>query len=163
MREDIKLSNKEYKFKYRVSGILVVDNKVLTVKIANNNFYCLPGGHVEMFENTKHAALREFEEETGIKVQIDRLTFVCENFFNGNLGKMHELGFYYLLKPQETINTTDFELIEKDKCGDVSLKFKWMNVDSVENFKPEFLKDRIKSLPQSVEHLVILNDKIIKS
>ena len=76
---------------------------------------------------------------------------------------MHELGFYYLLKPQENIETNDFEIIEKDKCGDVSLKFKWMDVDSVENFKPEFLKDRIKFLPQSVEHLVILNDKIIKS
>lgn len=163
MGEDIKLSIQDYKFKYRVSGILVVNNKVLTVKIANNDFYCLPGGHVEMFEDTKHAAIREFEEETGIKVDIERLTFICENFFNGNLGKMHELGFYYLLKPQENIKTNDFEIIEKDKCGDVSLKFKWMDVDSVENFKPEFLKDRIKSLPQSVEHLVILNDKIIKS
>ena len=163
MGEDIKLSIQDYKFKYRVSGILVVNNKVLTVKIANNNFYCLPGGHVEMFEDTKHAAIREFEEETGIKADIDRLTFICENFFNSNLGKMHELGFYYLLKPQENIETNDFEIIEKDKCGDVSLKFKWMDVDSVENFKPEFLKDRIKSLPQNVEHLVILNDEIIKS
>ncbi len=163
MGEDIKLSVQDYKFKYRVSGILIVDNKVLTVKIANNNFYCLPGGHVEMFENTKHAVLREFEEETGIKTNVNRLTYICENFFSGNLGKMHELGFYYLLDPQDIIDAQDFEIIEKDKCGDVSLKFKWMDVDNVENFKPEFLKDRIKSLPQNVEHLVILNDEIIKS
>lgn len=163
MREDIKLSIKDYKFKYRVSGILIVDNKVLTVKIANNNFYCLPGGHVEMFENTNHAVLREFEEETGIKTKVDRLTYVCENFFNGNLGKMHELGFYYILKPENNITTENFEIVEKDKEGDVSLKFKWMDVDSVNNFKPEFLKNRIKSLPQKVEHIIILNDKEIKS
>lgn len=163
MREDIKLSIEDYKFKYRVSGILIVDNKVLTVKIANNNFYCLPGGHVEMFENTMHATIREFEEETGIKVKIDKLVYVCENFFKGNLGKMHELGFYYILKPEKDIETKDFEIIEKDKHGDVSLKFKWMDVEKVENFKPEFLKDRIKSLPQNVEHIVILNDELIKS
>ena len=160
MGEDIKLSIQDYKFKYRVSGILVVNNKVLTVKIANNNFYCLPGGHVEMFENTRHAAIREFEEETGIKVDIDRLTFICENFFSGNLGKMHELGFYYLLSPNSKVETKDFELIEKDKEGDVSLKFKWMDVDNVENFKPDYLIERIKSLPKNLEHITILNDKI---
>ena len=159
MGKDIKLSVDDVKFKYRVSGILIVDGKVLTVKIANNDFYCLPGGHVELFENTKDAILREFKEETGIDTKIDRLTYVCENFFNGNLGKMHELGFYYLLNPNENIETKDFELIEKDKEGDVSLKFKWMDVDSVENFKPEFLIERIKSLPQSVEHIIILDDK----
>ena len=147
MGKDIKLSVDDVKFKYRVSGILIVDGKVLTVKIANNDFYCLPGGHVELFENTKDAILREFKEETGIDTKIDRLTYVCE-------------GCYYLLNPNENIETKDFELIEKDKEGDVSLKFKWMDVDNVENFKPEFLIERIKSLPQSVEHIIILDDKI---
>ena len=61
MGKDIKLSVDDVKFKYRVSGILIVDGKVLTVKIANNDFYCLPGGHVELFENTKDAILREFK------------------------------------------------------------------------------------------------------
>ena len=117
MGKDIKLSVDDVKFKYRVSGILIVDNKVLTVKIANNDFYCLPGGHVELFENTKDAILREYKEETGIATKIDRLVYICENFFNGNLGKMHELGFYYLLSPNSKVETKDFELIEKDGCG----------------------------------------------
>ena len=83
MGEDIKLSVQDYKFKYRVSGILIVDNKVLTVKIANNNFYCLPGGHVEMFENTKHAVLREFEEETGIKIEnIGKPFYTIKYYFS---------------------------------------------------------------------------------
>ena len=160
MGKDIKLSVDDVKFKYRVSGILIVDNKVLTVKIANNDFYCLPGGHVELFENTKDAILREYKEEIGIATKIDRLVYICENFFNGNLGKMHELGFYYLLSPNSKVETKDFELIEKDKEGDVSLKFKWMDVDNVENFKPDYLIERIKSLPKNLEHITILNDKI---
>ena len=130
MGKDIKLSVDDVKFKYRVSGILIVDNKVLTVKIANNDFYCLPGGHVELFENTKDAILREYKEETGI------------------------------LSPNSKVETKDFELIEKDKEGDVSLKFKWMDVDNVENFKPDYLIERIKSLPKNLEHITILNDKI---
>ena len=160
MGKDIKLSVDDVKFKYRVSGILIVDNKVLTVKIANNDFYCLPGGHVELFVYTKDAILREYKEEIGIATKIDRLVYICENFFNGNLGKMHELGFYYLLSPNSKVETKDFELIEKDKEGDVSLKFKWMDVDNVENFKPDYLIERIKSLPKNLEHITILNDKI---
>ena len=54
--------------------ILVNDqNEILFVKRnLNDDFepgkYCLPGGHVEEGENEKYAAVRECEEETGIKL-----------------------------------------------------------------------------------------------
>ena len=57
MKEDISISYKDSKFKYRVSGILLKDNKLLTVKINNNDFYCLPGGHVEIMEDTNKTLL----------------------------------------------------------------------------------------------------------
>ena len=72
MKKDISIENEEYRFKYRVSGILIKDNKLLVVKINNNKFYCLPGGHVELMENTKDAVIREFKEETGIDTSIEK-------------------------------------------------------------------------------------------
>lgn len=161
MNQDIKILNDKYKFKFRVSGILLVDDKILTVKINNNDFYCLPGGHVELMENTKDAILREFKEETKINVDINRLLFITENFFNGNLGKFHELGFYYLLNPLEKVNTNDYELLEKDKDGIVKLTFKWIKKDELKNFKPEFIKNEIDFNSKDVKHFIIKDDKII--
>ena len=50
---DIKIDSNEGKFKFRVCGILKHQNKYLIVKINNNKFYCLPGGHVELDEDTE--------------------------------------------------------------------------------------------------------------
>lgn len=161
MNKDISISTDDFKFKYRVSGLLLVDNRILTVKINNNNFYCLPGGHVELMENTKDAIIREFKEETKIDVKIEKLLYITENFFNGNLGKMHELGFYYLLKPMGDIKINDFELLEKDKDENVNLKFKWMKIGELNNFKPEFIKNELDFNSNDIKHLIIKNDKII--
>ena len=45
---DIKIDNGTGNFKFRVNGILMHDNEVLVVKMQNNPFYCLPGGHVQV-------------------------------------------------------------------------------------------------------------------
>ncbi len=161
MNQDIRILGDDYKFKFRVSGILLVDDKILTVKINNNSFYCLPGGHVELMENTKDAIVREFKEETKIDVVIERLLFITENFFNGNLGKFHELGFYYLLKPSNKVNTDNFELIEVDKDETVKLDFKWIKKDELKNFKPEFLKNEINFNNKDIKHIIIKDDKLL--
>ncbi len=160
MKEDIKFSFGNSKFKYRVSGILIVDNKILTVQINNNGFYCLPGGHVEIMENTEEAIKREFYEETGIDINVEKLLYVTENFFDGSLGHFHELGFYYLLKTKDRIIPKDYIVIEDDKNEKVKLDFKWFNIDSLDNFKPDFLKkDILKNTKKELKHFIIYDKK----
>ena len=65
---DIKINTETEKFKFRVCGILKHNNKYLGVKIQNNTFYCLPGGHAEIGEDTDVAALREMKEELGFEL-----------------------------------------------------------------------------------------------
>lgn len=161
MSQDIKIWTDDCKFKFRVSGILIKENKILTVRINNNNFFCLPGGHVELMENTKDAIIREFKEETKLDVKVEKLLYITENFFNGNLGKIHELGFYYLLNSVKDINLNDFNLIEKDKEGDMKLEFRWININELDNFKPEFIKSELKKENKNCKHIVILDDKIV--
>ena len=50
--KDIEFKNETQKFKYRVNGIVIYNNKILTIKMKNNVSYCLPGGHVELGEDT---------------------------------------------------------------------------------------------------------------
>ena len=57
-------------------GILVVADKVLLVRRKREPFkgqYALPGGFVEYGERVEECVVREFQEETGIRVSIDRL------------------------------------------------------------------------------------------
>ena len=161
MSQDIKLSINECKFKYRVSGILKINYKVLTVQMNDNGFYCFPGGHVELMENTKKAIIREFKEETEIDVEIEKLLYITENFFDGNLGKFHEVGFYYLLRPKNELDTKDFTKIEEDKNQKMKLEFKWQDINNLQNFKPELVKKEIKNINVECKHFIVLNDKII--
>jgi len=73
-----------------VSCILVDDRRVLLVKRRNRPYrgkWCLPSGFAESGESIIEAALRELEEETGIKARIVQLQDVdsCSNYFYGDL------------------------------------------------------------------------------
>ncbi len=62
-----------------VDGVLITDGRLLTVIRGNPPFlgmHALPGGHVELGETTEAAMLREFLEETGLRVQVERLVGV---------------------------------------------------------------------------------------
>ena len=58
-----------------VSAVVVRDGKVLLVKRVNPpvGLWSLPGGHVELGETLRQAALRELAEETGIEAEITGL------------------------------------------------------------------------------------------
>ncbi len=62
------------KFKAKVcltaSGTLIHDHKVLLVKHKKLGFWLTPGGHIDPGEMPHQAAVREFWEETGIKVRV---------------------------------------------------------------------------------------------
>ena len=59
------------------SGIVFnVDGEVLLEKRADNGWWGLPGGHVDVGESVEHAAIREIREETGILTRVKRLVAV---------------------------------------------------------------------------------------
>lgn len=73
-----------------VSAIVVDDRKILLVKRGKKpyrNMWCLPTGFAEAGESIEEAALRELEEETGIRGRILNLVDVDSNcnYFYGDL------------------------------------------------------------------------------
>lgn len=59
-----------------VDGIAVVDGKLVLVRRKQEPFkdrYALPGGFVEYGEKLENAVVREFQEETGLEVRVERL------------------------------------------------------------------------------------------
>ena len=52
LSQDVRIKIGEKRFKFRVAGIIEKDDKLLLVRMNDNPFFCFPGGHVELLENT---------------------------------------------------------------------------------------------------------------
>ncbi len=150
----------EYRFNFRVAGLIFNNNRLLVHRMKKDDFYALPGGRAEMMENTELTIVREMKEELNVDVKVDRLLWIGEQFFEHEDQKFHELCFYYSLECNDkNLNTQNsvFETIEDGR----EFEFKWVPVNQLKDevFYPLFIKDRILELPKSIEKFVEVEDK----
>lgn len=157
---DIEFKSDTQKFKYRVNGIVINNDKLLTIKMKNNISYCLPGGHVELGEDSQSAILREMLEEIGTSVAIIKELAVVENFYLDKKNfQTHEISFYYIVNPQnfDKISLPKYERKENDK-GEIKIhNFEWLDISLLKDydFRPEFLKEKLISKDYTFEHIII--------
>ena len=152
---DVKIKSEEGNFKMRVSGLIIKDGKLLTVDIANNNFYCLPGGHVHLGESSQEAIKREIKEEVGVEVIDAKLLSIIENFFTNAKGKVvHEVCYYYTVYA-EGVNTNDYTYVENDDGELKELKFKWFKLEDLKgvDFRPKVLAEKLAGRNFNFEHI----------
>ena len=94
----------------RACGVLLKEGSVLLVRHVHDghDYWTLPGGGVEEGEAPEDAAVREVEEETGIRARVVR--FLCDNELHTAVGDAVEK--YYLMdgQGQEPVRGTDPEL-----------------------------------------------------
>jgi len=79
--KDILFKTDDFVFSYRVGGILIHRDKILLQRAAGDDGYAFIGGHVAFGETTEETLVREFWEEIGANVKVERLLMVAENFF----------------------------------------------------------------------------------
>ena len=155
---DIGIKSEEGFFKFRVCGLIEKDGKVLIQKIGSNPFYCLPGGHVELGEDTSKTVKREMREELGKEIINEKLFLIMENFFKTEKGKpFHELGFYYKAECPEFKDQEDYEILENDKGDIKKLAYKWVAVEDIDSvdLRPVILKKFIKNRDfDQVKHII---------
>jgi 8-oxo-dGTP diphosphatase len=85
--------------KLTVDAVIVEGDNVVLVKRKNNPFkdyWALPGGFVEYGEKVEDAVVREAKEETGLKVEITKLTGVYSDPKRDPRG--HTVSAVYLCK-----------------------------------------------------------------
>lgn len=142
-------------FNFRVAGIWVVNNHVLLHKDVKDAHWSLPGGRVAIGEETMRSIEREFLEELGVNVSVDRLLWTNENFFNYRDEDFHEIAFYYKVSADEaptSFKTEPFYGLEGER-----LIYKWTPIEEINdmNIVPEFIKRGIKELPEYPQHIVV--------
>lgn len=160
---DIRIDHEKEHFKFRVCGILTHNGKYLFVKVQDNTFYCLPGGHAEIGEDTITATLREMREELGFPVKINGLTGIAQNFYHNPKGDLfHEFSYYYLVEAEDIseVNSEDYVVMECDKGVMKRLEFKWLTEEEVRTLdcRPRFASELLN--PHSVKHVVNRDDDV---
>jgi 8-oxo-dGTP pyrophosphatase MutT (NUDIX family) len=142
-------------FNYRVAAIMIVDGHVLIHKQVKDNHWALPGGRVELLEDSQTSIVREVKEELGIDVKVDRLLWFTENFFDYNNKNYHEIGMYYKVLPTDggfSLQSEAFFGEEGDR-----LIYQWVPIKQLENILlyPEFVRTSLTDLPDAPKHMII--------
>ncbi|MCA6073891.1 NUDIX domain-containing protein [Fulvivirga sedimenti] len=110
------------RIRVRVCGLLFDDERLLLVRHSGigqeNILWIPPGGGVDFGERLEDALIREFEEETGMRISVDRLLTMHEYIEP----PLHAIEFFFLVTAnphQIPAKGTDPELKEKQIIQEV--------------------------------------------
>ena len=137
---DIKFEKDDYKFNVRSSCIMKdkKHEKVLLTymrAIKDHNAFLLPGGRLEILENSKEAILREIKEEVGLNLDY-KLVSIEENIVKDTKFHMIEFVFYTEIENFEMLTNLD----------DGWDKFEIVEIKDIDNYdiRPKSVKSLIK-------------------
>lgn len=140
------------RFRLRSVGIIIKDGKVLMVHDEKRKYYYAIGGAVRVGEKTSDAAIREVFEESGLNVEIERLVFIQEKFFEMEDGLHHEVAFYYLMKDIGDQELSDNRVLDSNDEG-----LEWLSISELSNYKvyPQIYNEILKEIPNEITHYVV--------
>ena len=100
-------------------GILSQSGKILLQKRADKGTWGLPGGAIELGESALEALVREFYEETGINVRVEKFlnvyTKYSDSYPNGDEAQV--ITMLYLVSSETSISTNFYTSDETLKLG----------------------------------------------
>ena len=142
MKQDMCVTCDDGMLNIRVGAIIMKDGKILMVGNGRSNYLYSVGGRIKF-------------GETGVKMDVDRLGFVHENYFYGdaptNLGKqIYEISFFFYMKVPN-----DFEPISDSFTEDNCKEFlRWVSLDENIIMYPTFFRTELKNPTDTVRHFV---------
>ena len=139
----------------RAGAIIIKDGRILMAGNRNANHLYSVGGRLKFGETAEEAVVREVLEETGVRMEVDRLAFVHENYFTLDSAEVsgkpiYEISLFFIMKAPENFTPTCQSITE-----DGSPEFLcWITPDTAETIYPEFFRTELFPLPSTVKHIV---------
>lgn len=157
---DLTLDIEDYKLNIRAGGIVIHNNKLLTHKDINADHYCLPGGRVQIGENSENTIKREIKEELGKEIEIIGYIATVENFFEMDGYKYHEVFFLHKIEFKEDEDKKIQHTI-KNIEGKEYLQYEWIDLNKIDkyNLVPKCLKHILKTKNFPTH---IINDELMR-
>lgn len=124
----------DFKFRPSAYGVLRDGNKVLIQRHKLLTKYGFPGGGIEMNESIPEGLIREYKEESGLKVRVGKLLGISEDFFTFKGVDIHGVLIYYevekiegkILPNGNGQDTGEVKFIEIDKLTEeTSSRSQW--------------------------------------
>ena len=139
----------------RVGAIIMRDGKLLMVGNERSDYLYSVGGRIKFGETAEEAVVREVLEETGVKMEVDRLGFVHENYFYGdaptNLGKpIYEISFFFYMKVPQDFAPVSHSFAD----GNCKEFLKWVSPHENIKIYPSFFKTELEIPSDGVRHFV---------
>ena len=140
----------------RAVAVILHNDNLLIHKARHENFWSLPGGRVEFFEHSDATVIRELSEELGANATVIRPLWYVENFFHYEGQHFHEIASYFLTELVHFKNTQPLNIFDGIE-DDQDLIYQWVPSNQLNQFtiKPEFLVERMHSLPAQLEFIKI--------
>lgn len=152
----ITLTQENTRFTCRIVGVAIDQGRVLLHKAEDDDFWALPGGRAELLEPAMATLRREMVEELHIEVDVVRLLWLVENFFQYRGLDYHELGLYFLMRVPAgwPLRTAQGPFLG-DEHG-VRLFFQWFPLEALPAMRvyPSFLARGLQDLPACPQHVV---------
>ncbi len=139
----------------RVGAIIMKGDKFLMVGNSRADYLYSVGGRVKFGETAEEAVIREVYEETGVKMEIDRMGFVQENYFYGDDPSkenklVYEISFFFYMKVPK-----DFDPVNESFTDDNSKEFlRWVSPDEEMTIYPDFFREELGHPEPYVKHFV---------
>ena len=151
--KDLQFEENGNVFNCRVNGILIKEGKVLLSKLRDDTNWTTVGGKVTFGETTEDAILREFREEMGSPVSVDRLLGVVEHFFDFKGKTFHQYLFVYrLTDPYNAVPVFERDCKMADNPNGIC---RWFPMDEVDTIliKPDCLRRFLKDSDPGIIHI----------
>ncbi len=143
---DITINVEDYILNIRAAVVIIHNGKILVHRNINSDHYALPGGRVEIGENSENTIKREILEEMGKEVEVIGYISTIENFFEMNGKKYHEIEFVHkaeFVKKEDKMLQDTIKNVE----GKDFLQYEWLELDKIEQYPlmPKVIKEILKN------------------
>lgn len=155
MKNDLTVKMEDGILNIRVGAIIMRDDKFLMVENDRFDHLYSVGGRIKFGETAEEAVVREVFEETGVKMEVDRLGFIHENFFPGDSlvkkgNVVHEISFFFYMKVPEDFNPVCMSFTEDG----LKERLVWINADHKKTYYPEFFRTELANPSGEIKHFV---------
>ncbi|PXA92886.1 NUDIX hydrolase [Nostoc sp. 3335mG] len=145
------------RFNFRVAAIIIADGHVLICREDRDDYCMLPGGRVELGEDSLLSLAREISEEIALPAEIGPMIATSESFYRREGEHFHELGFFYAVTlPGQGPDGRSPWLERQDEGHDI--QFHWVPLagTGLEEFNllPAWLPALLRDLPAQHAHVV---------